>query len=75
MTVKDLIYELAKYSPELEVDLEYHKTDCSCADGNSENRCYCELKTFRDSVESIDVVKLDTDGRYMKVPRVVLNFR
>lgn len=74
MKNKDLIKELSALDPNIDVFLVYHKTDCSCADGNGENRCYCEEVEHRATVESVDVVILDENGRYCE-PVVVLNYK
>lgn len=75
MKVSDLIHELSKLDGNQEVFLEYRKTDCCCGDGNGENRCYCPEVTHRDSVESVDLVKLDERGKYINPPVVVLNYK
>jgi hypothetical protein len=74
MTVFQLIQELNKLPPDLDVFLEYSKTDCTCADGNGDNRCYCGQVTHRDSIESVDRSKLDEDGKYAK-EHVILNMK
>ena len=72
----DLIRELRQLPPDLEVNLEFEKLTCSCVDGsdNPHSRCYCPYETIRESIESVDLVKLDTNGKYCP-PTIVLNLK
>lgn len=68
MKAKDLILELSKRDPELEVEFEATSRHICCGDGP----CYCQDETERYKISDIDKEVLSIKGTKMKASVIML---
>lgn len=67
----DLIKELMKYPADAEVKFEYsYKDQCYCKP-DDDSCCYCGYTDARDTVRSVDLLKINEYGNKCK-PEIVL---
>lgn len=67
MKIKDLIDELSKFDPNLDVYGKYSYTDHSVCGASSGGYCYCSPQDIIKNIYDVDLIKLNSwDKSYKK---------